>query len=372
MKRNQIIILGSLLLIFALIFIRIASKKKTAEKSLKSEETTIYVPVRVVNNEEKELQIISYGQVTPMSEIDVAVEVQGKLEAGQIEMRPGVSFSAGQVLYRVNNEEAFFSLSSRKLQLSNLVVSAMPDVELDFPSEKNKWFNFMNAIDVRKLLPELPALNSAKEKMFMTSRGILAEYYNIKSQESRMEKYVYRAPFSGTVLETYAEPGAIANPGTRLARIAKTNDFEIKVPITLANIANYQKQGSVQFYNSDGELVGSGSIKRISEVVNQQTQSIDVYYKVIPKGGQKIYNGLFLNAAINQSSVSESITVPRMAVTENKINVLKDGKIIVKDILIVGNKPDSLYISGLKNGELVVLDKIELDQKGKIFKGINR
>ncbi len=372
MKRNQIIILGALLLIFALIFISIASKKKPAEKEMKEEATTIYVPTRLVENSEKEMQIISYGQVTPMSEIEVAVEVQGKLKEGALRMKPGVNFSKGQVLYRVDNEEAFYSLSARKTQLSNLVVGAMPDIELDFPKEKDKWLNFMNGIKAESRLPELPAMNSSKEKMFLTSRGVTAEYYNIRSQESRMEKYVYIAPFSGTVIETYSEPGAIANPGARLARIAKTNDFEIKVPIALNDIANYQKQGSVQFYNSDGDMVGTGTINRISDVINQQTQSVDVYYDVRPNSGQKIYSGLFLNVAINQKAMKSSITLPRMAVTGNKVNILVDGKIVSRDIQIVGNKPDSLYISGLENGSHVILEKIEVDTKGKVFKGIIR
>ncbi len=372
MKRNQIIILGSLLVIFALIFFAIAAKKKPVEKATKEEATTVYVPIRKVKNEEKELQIISYGQVTPISEIDVAVEVQGKLEKGQILMKPGVNFSKGQILYRVNNDEAFYSLSARKTQLSNLVVSALPDIELDFPAELNKWLKFNESIQVSKMLPSLPSINSTKEKMFMTSRGVLAEYYNIRSQEARMEKYIYVAPFSGTVIETYAEPGAIANPGTRLARIAKTNDFEIKVPISIENIANYQKTGIVVFHNSDGLMIGTGTINRISDVINQQTQSIDVYYNIRPVSGHKIYNGLFLNAAINQKSISESITVPRLAVTDNKVSILENGKVLSKSITIVGTKPDSVYISGLKDGQNVILDKIEVYKKGKTFKGITR
>jgi|TARA_R110000737_G_scaffold117240_2_gene149945 membrane fusion protein (multidrug efflux system) len=372
MKRNQIIILGTLFLIFAFIFIYIKSKKKEVEKPMKEAETIVYVPVRTALNQEKEMQIISYGQVSTNAEIDIAVEVQGKLEQGAVYLKPGVKFSKGQVLFRVNNEEAYYTLSARKIQLANLVVGAMPDVELDFPSEKTKWLQFLDNIQAGKRLPTLPEMNSSKEKMFMTSRGIIAEYYNIRSAESRMEKYVYIAPFSGTVLETYAEPGSIANPGTRLARIAKTNDFEIKVPISLDNLGNYQKQGSVTFSNSDGLMVGTGSISRISDVINQQTQSVDVYYSIRPVGNQKIYSGLFLNVAINQKAITESITVPRMAVTEGKVNLLKNGQIVPRVIQVVGNKPDSLYISGLENGEQVILEKVEVDTKGKTFKGINR
>jgi hypothetical protein len=372
MKRNQIIILGILFLVFAAIFIYIKSKKKTVDKPLKEAQTIVYLPVRTVQNEEKEMQIISYGQVSSNAEIDIAVEVQGKLEQGAVYLKPGVKFAKGQVLYRVNNEEAYYTLSARKTQLANLVVGAMPDVELDFPTEKTKWLQFLENIQAGKRLPNLPDMNSSKEKMFMTAKGIIAEYYNIRSSEARMEKYVYIAPFSGTVLETYAEPGAIANPGTRLARIAKTNEFEVKVPISLENLGNYQKQGSVTFTNSDGLMVGTGSINRISDVINQQTQSVDVYYSIRPVNNHKIYSGLFLNVAINQKALTESIALPRMAVTEGKVNLLKNGEVIPREIKIVGNKPDSLYISGLMNGEKVILEKVEVNTKGKSFKGIIR
>ena len=79
-----------------------------------------------------------------------------------------------------------------------------------------------------------------------------------------------------------------------------------------------------------------------------------------------------MNAAINQKSISESITVPRLAVTDNKVSILENGKVLSKSITIVGTKPDSVYISGLKDGQNVILDKIEVYKKGKTFKGITR
>lgn len=372
MKRNQIVILGTLFLIFAVIFLIIKVRKNTDEKSIKEALSIAYLPVKIVKNQAKELQIISYGQVSANAEIDIAVEVQGKLELGEMYLKPGVKFSKGQILLRIDNEEAYYTLSARTTQLANLMVGAMPDIELDFPKEKIKWFSFLENIQVGKRLPTLPEFNSSKERMFMTSRGIIAEYYNLRSSEARMEKYIYIAPFSGTVLETYAEPGSVANPGTRLARIAKTNEFEIKVPISLENVASYQKQGSVTFSNSDGSIIGTGSINRISDVINQQTQSLDIYYSIQPVKNQKVYSGLFLNVAINQKAMKESISVPRMAVTNGKVNILQGDKVFSKMVQIVGNKPDSLFISGLADGEKVILEKIELNTQGKIFKGINR
>jgi membrane fusion protein (multidrug efflux system) len=372
MKRNQIVILGSLFLIFAFIFGYIIIKKKPEEKLTKEESSIIYLPVREVKNVGKTLQIISYGQVAPNAEIDIAFEVQGKLEMGVRYLKPGTSFKQGEVLYRINKEEAKYSLESRKSQLSNLIVTSLPDIELDFNSETKKWTTFLESLQANKRMPELPEMKTSKERSFMTSRGVLTEYYNLKSLESRLDKYTYTAPFTGTVIETYAEPGAIANPGGRVARIAKTNSFEVKVPIALEHLDIYQRESNIKFTTADGQLVGTGKIARISDVINQQTQSVDVYYSIQSTGNKRIFSGLYLNAAINQKALLKSISVPRMAVSDSKVSILMGDKIVWKEIKVVGSKPDSVFISGLEDGLQVILDKVETDMKGKTFKGIMR
>ena len=155
----------------------------------------------------------------------------------------------------------------------------------------------------------------------------------------------------------WLRPGAIANPGGQIARIAKTDDYEIKVPIALSKLKAYQATGEVFFTTVEGEEIGSGRISRISEVINQQTQSVDVYYNISTLKDSKVYGGQYLNVGIDQESISSSMTVPRMCVTNGMVTILKDSTVHFQKISIVGSKPDSLYISGVKNGAKIVLDK---------------
>jgi membrane fusion protein, multidrug efflux system len=372
MKRNQLVLIGVFVLISALIFFRIVSNKKEPVKELKEASTVQFVPVADVKNQLRNLQLISYGQITPNTELDISFEVQGKLEKGDLRLKPGVKFKMNQLLYKVNEEEAFFTLGSRKSQLSNLIIGAMPDIELDFPSEKNKWMQFLDQLGPERRLPELPAMRNAREKMFITSKGILSEYYAIRSQESRMEKYYYVAPFSGTVLEVYAEPGSIVNPGGKIARVARTGEMEVKVPISLATIKKFKEIGAAAFTDASGKQVGKGKIIRISDVINQKTQSVDVYYSISAVDNEMIYNGQFVNVAIDQMAAQESFAIPRAAVKDNKVNILVKNKLVSRQILVVGNKPDTLFVSGLNNGEQVLLELIDAASEVKTFKGIKR
>ena len=372
MKKNQIILIGIFVGISALIFFRVSSNKKAPVKEMKEAKTTMFVPVSEVKNVQRELQLISYGQVSPNTELDISFEVQGKLEMGEIRLKPGVKFKMNQLLYKVNEEEAFFTLSSRKTQLANLVISAMPDIELDFPSEKGKWLNFLDQLSPEKRLPELPHIKTNKEKMFMTSRGVLSDYYAIRSLESRMEKYYYVAPFSGTVTEVFSEPGSIVNPGTRIAKIARTGEMEVKVPISLKTLKQFKTEGKAIFTDADGRKLAEGSILRVSDVINQRTQSVDVYYSVTPNKDEMIYNGQFVNVAIAQSAKQESFAIPRAAVREGSVHLLKGDQLIRKDIVVIGNKPDTLFVYGLNNGDQVVLEQFEKSSEIKKYKGIKR
>ncbi|TXI85437.1 MAG: HlyD family efflux transporter periplasmic adaptor subunit [Crocinitomicaceae bacterium] len=372
MKKNQLILIGVFVLITAAIFMRVKLNKKDVVKETKSAQTTLYVPTSKVSNQLNQIELISYGQITPSMEVDLSFEVQGRLEKGDIQLKPGVKFKMNQLLYKVNQEEAFYSLSSRKVQLANLVIGIMADIELDFPSEKNKWVTFMDNLKPENRLPALPTMRSQKERMFITSRGIMTEYYSIRSMESRMEKYFLLAPFSGTVLEIYAEPGSIANPGGKIARVAKTGDFEVKVPISLSTIKLFQQKGTASFTDATGKTIGTGKIIRISDVINQKTQSVDVYYSIQSSSKEMIFNGQFVNVEINQTAAQESFIIPRNAVKGTKVHVIENKKLVQKEIMIVGSKPDSVYVSGLKNGEEVVLEQIEVSSSIKEYKGIKR
>ena len=341
---------------------------------MKPEEKTVYVPVREVQNQLRTVSMESYGQVNPNSEINISFEVQGKLIRGAVTMKPGMKFRKGQLLYRLNKSDSEYSLMARKSALTTLIVASLPDIELDFPNEREKWVDFLNAIGPKSTtLPEyLPETNSEKESLFIVGRNIMTEFYSLKSLEEQLKKFSYYAPFSGTVISVNAEPGAIASPGMMIARIAKTGDYEVKIPIGMDDLDKFKNQKSATFKNSTGKVVGTGKIIRISDVVNQQTQSADVYYSIKASTGSQIYNGMFLTVTIPIEETKNVMTIPRAAMKKGKVTVLEDGKLIERSVLQKGEVPDSVFITGLENGELLVLEELEKVDPAKTYIGIKR
>ena len=358
MKRSQIVLLSLLLVISGLIYIPIVMNKKSYDKQEKKESKIVNVPTREVKNEMHRIAMNSYGQIAPITELMVSFEVQGKLISGDKRLKPGTSFRKGEILYKIDFEEYSTSLVARKMALVGIISQSLPDFSLDFPERKNDWDSFLADIGRSAAMPNLPDLKTQKEQLFWASRNVLSEYYNIVSQEHRLKKYFYAAPFSGTVTEVYAEPGSIVNPGVQVAKIARTGEYELKVPVSLDALAAYKAEKEAQFTDPQGNLIATGKIIRVSDVVNQRTQSADVYYSVKAVEGQQIYNGLYLNVSIAHQKETPSVVLPRTAVTDGKVFALEGSKLVPYEILQVSEKPDSVYVQGLKDGQAVVMEQI--------------
>lgn len=372
MKKSQIILFTVLLVLSGTLYAIVLSNKKEETKEKKGVETQKYISVININNQKRSLTLSSYGQIVPFTELDIAFEIQGRLQKGDLRMKPGSSFSKDDLLYKVNAEEMFFTLNARKAQLANLVIAVLPDISIDFPEEYEKWNGFLNDIKPSGFLPVLPEFSNQKESLFVNSKGIFGEYWSIKSLEEKMSKYIYLAPFSGIVSEVYTEPGSIINPGTRIARIFNREKMEVKLPIPIDVYEKFKRSGKVTFENAKGEPVAQGSLLRSQGKINMNTQSIDAFYSIIPYPNKTLLSGQYVTATID-NLISESVAViPTNAAKENQVYLLKNHKLEPKKIKIISQKQDSLFVEGLNENDTLVIEFITPSKEIKKYIGITQ
>jgi len=358
MKLNSIIILAVVLSLLALLHFCTGSKPETKKDAKKSSDL-VYVPVMEVENKMRTFYLESYGQLSAGQTLDIAFEVSGRLIEGDIRLRPGVRFSKGQLLYSVDSEEAKFAVRARKSAYITLLAQVMPDIKLDFLEEFTIWDTYLSDIDIDNPLPQLPLAKSKKLALLLNQRNIIAEYNNIKSQELRLQKHKYYAPFAGTVTDVFLEPGSIVNPGVRIASSLRTGDYELKIPIRMEELSMYQKNSKVDVFDTYGKQVGVARLTRVSDVVNRMTQSLDAYFSIIPISGAMLYNGMYVNIKLNKETFSEVVALPYLAVKDNQVRVIRDSSIIKVPIQIMASFPDTLLVKGLDNKAQVLINSSE-------------
>lgn len=366
MKKRQIVIISILVFLVLLIGWQLYSNNQAnAKKDNKKKENSIYARVIEVQNNLVPIVINGFGRVNPALSINVSPEVAGVLVHGEVQLKQGVKFRKGQVLFKVDDREAQLALKARKSSFLNLMAGALADIKIDFPDSYQKWLKFFNSIDVSVSFPELPLTSTTQEKTFLASRNVLSEYYNIKKDEIRLSKHTIKAPFNGFFSAVMVQEGSFAGMGTPIATLSQVSDLEVIVPIDKENIYLVKPGQKVSMQTSGNELNWKGTVLRIEQQVNANTQSVNVY--VVPnKQKEQMIPGMYLEVEINAGEVSQSFELPRKALgDDNNIYAIRDSVLHIIKVEVVKKNKDSYIVKGLNDGELIIADQIPNISEGQ-------
>ncbi len=353
-------------ILFIIIVIAIAyfvmgylSSMKTTPESKPRKDAILYVRAKQVNYETNSAVISATGRLSSQEEVDLTSEVQGQILQGNVVLREGTTFRKGDLLLRIFDEEVKNNLKASKSRFMNGIASILPDIRIDYPESYTKYEDFFNSIKIDKPLPELPGLDSEKEKVFLASRNILNDYYSIKSTEVRVERYKLYAPFDGTFTNVFMEVGSVANMGSRIASMIRTDKLELSVPVEAQDIYWIQVGDKVKASTQDGMHSWDGVVVRKSGFVDPGTQSITVYVNLIPSPGNQLYQGQYLKATFSNKTIENSIEIPRNAIFDkNKVFVVENDLLAVRQVNIHKMTSKTVIFSGLEANAWVVTEPL--------------
>lgn len=328
----------------------IASKKAIPTSDIK--ESIVNLRVKKVSYESVDYTLEYTGRVTGNREVNLSAQVGGELFAGDLTFKKGQNFRKGDVLFRVEDNKTRALLQSQKSSLLTQLSKLLPDIEVDFPNEFNKWKSFFGKIDFDKKLPALPDFSNNKEKVFMASNNIISKYYDIVQHEITLDRHTIRAPFDGSVVSCNTEVGSIANPGASLGTIISTDVLEIDVPVKAEDVKKL-KRGMICSVKGNSKDV-SGKISRIAGFRDKQTQMVSVFVKV---DGTYLMEGDYMKVNFDLKSEVPVESVPREAVTrDGYIYTIDSGKLNKKKIEVEQILPDAVLFKGLPEETYVVTE----------------
>jgi len=319
-----------------------ASKIKNVSAVVSSK----FANVQVVLNKTYPVIVSGSGRVMAGTMINISSEVQGLLNS-PISLKKGTSFKKGDLIFKIRDTDAKLSLAARKSNYLSQWTSVLPDLATDHSKQYDKWYNFFNSITVDQPLEEFPKFTTSKEKNFIISRKLLAEYLNIKSDEYRLTKYFQVAPFDGSIVEAYIDQGAIVNPGSPVIQIIRDDELEIEIPLAVKYMQKIKIGSSVTLIENENEFMGK--VVRVGNFINANTQSVPVYIKPINK--LPLYYGMYVKAKLELNALELVCKIPRTAIFgENKIyTVNMDSTIHSTKINIRSSDERNYYVDNLKD-----------------------
>jgi multidrug efflux pump subunit AcrA (membrane-fusion protein) len=292
------------------------------------------------------------GVLKAKQRVELYSEVQGVFRSGSKLFRPGQTYSQGQILIKVDASEYYASVQSAKSNLYNSIAAIMPDLRLDYPNVFQKWQNYLIAFDLNKSTPKLPEMSSELENYFITGRGIVASYYNVKNLEQRLSKYTISAPFNGVLTEALVTEGSLIRNGQKLGEFINPNVYEMEVSIS-KTFANILKVGeTVSLSNLDKTEFYTGKVSRVNGSINPSTQTITVFIEV---AHENLKEGLYLEANLNAKQIDDAIEIDRNLLLEDQqIYVVRDSLLDVISVKPVHFSDTKVVLKDVPNGTIIL------------------
>jgi len=357
--RKSLINIVVIIILFALSYFLYGMLTGFAEspEEKQREDIKLFVRTQKVVYTANTAKIIETGRLSSQHKVDLSAEVQGQILPGNVILKEGTKFKKGELLIRIFDEEAKNNLKASKSRFMNGIAAILPDIRIDFPESYQKYQDFFNSIKIDKPLPELPQLDSDKEKVFLASRNILNDYFNIKSAEVRLAKYRLYAPFNGTFTTVNLETGSVANPGSRIASMIRTDKMELEVPVRIEDAYWIGVGDKVKLSTKDRHLTWTGKVVRKSNFMDPNSQTVTVYIVVSPEKDKPLFPGQYLFAEFASKTLDGTMAIPRNAVFDvDNVFTVEDGLLKKNTISILKKNETTVLFSGLPEGVDVVVE----------------
>lgn len=305
-------------------------------------------------------RVVAYGRLKSSQPVVMTSEVNGILEQGSLNFRPGQSFKKGDLLIKVDDRQMRFDIKSRKSDLLNALASVLPEIRVDFPEHYKKWEDYFNKVSFDKNIPDLPEASNQKIKLYLSRFNVYKIYFNIKSLEIKLDKHSFYASFDGAVISTDLRIGSSVRPGTRLGEIINLESLEMEVPVPAEDISWIDRNEPVVLTSSEIAGQWTGRIERIGKTIDTKTQTVYVYIAVQERD-EKLINGVFMKAEMPGRIIENAVIVLRKAVYEDTyVYVIADGVFDYRRVDVARRELDYVIVKdGLKEGEMMVTEMLQ-------------
>ena len=310
-------------------------------------------------------KINSQGTIRPEHEIIITSEVSGKVEWISTKFLDGAGFSIGDTLMKIEKRDYELALISRESSLFQARL-ALEREEAEANLANIEWKRVGKG-DASSLTLREPQLAQARAVLAAAEAAYEQSKRNLKRTE-------VIAPFDGRVRKKMVDIGANLVPGSRIADIYNTLNYEVRLPVADKDIPflgipldgttlSESSRPSVLLTTSYGgdTFQANGYIVRSESQIDPKTRMISVIATIpMNKMNKKLKVGMFVNAEIDGLSFKNITVVPRSAVKNDMIWVVEENYLRKKSVEVIRYEDDLAFIAdGLNKNDRVLVTRLD-------------
>jgi HlyD family secretion protein len=299
------------------------------------------------------------GKIVSKLKVDVSTSSPGQIVS--VEIKEGEKVSKGQVLARMENEEA---LSEVKRAEGNLLSTQEETALANKTLKRMRRALNLGAISRQQVEEAEASLKSARAK-----EAVARE--ELRSAKLALDKLKVTAPFAGTVTAKYAQVGQWVSPAEPLFTLVDLGQREVEAQVDSAD-ASAISVGQQVFLSSDAfpDQTWEEKVIRIAPATDreQRSNSVAVYVSLGEKAPELRF-GQQVDVEIRTFSSRRTPKLPlRALITRNGktwVGTIDENR--VHFVQVETGMEDLTHVeilNGVKTGQAVIIPKGEALQEG--------
>lgn len=323
------------------------------------------VKVMIAAKRDVTLQIPSQGLVNAIRRTTLAAQVGGRVEK-VTRFKVGERFAENDVLVELDASDYRSAITQAESSLAE-ARSALIQEQARAEQAIRDW---------NKIAPgQKPTdLASRKPQLMSAAARVDAAEDALERAKRDLDRTKIRAPFAGRLSATYTEIGSFLPPGTRVADFDSTGRYEVRLPVSLDDLAfiKSQQEGIVTLKAEIGgeTLTWKGAVVRTEGEVERASRSVYLVVELAEDDTPQnafLKPGLFLRADVEGRVIEDVYEIPRLAfLDETHLRVVdEDDKLLKRQVKVLRRTATTLLVSdGLKDGDRVCLTSLPATIEG--------
>tara|TARA_B110000914_G_scaffold73412_1_gene64365 strand:- start:5157 stop:6284 length:1128 start_codon:yes stop_codon:yes gene_type:complete len=355
MKENKRKIIRALVIIMAaFLLIKLIMSFKPDNSINKLTESTKLINTEIITLSNNTIKIPVNGKLQSINEVNIISEVNGVFYGDNF--KSGIKFKKGDTLGYIKYDELENNLNSQKSNLLNQVSRLVSEIKFDYPQSYDTWLDFMNHIQFNQPVPELPKINDAKFRNYLSGKNFYTTYYSAKATEEKLNKHIIKCDFDGVLNQVEIKSGTPVVFGQKIGKIQDPSKLEFESSTNIKNTLMIKRYQDVIIESDELDGLWNGSVSRINKTIDPSSQNMSVF---IETSGNNLYSGMYVYGNILVGENNDSYLIKRSLINDNKIFIIHDNKLVEKQIDILQITEEEAIIRGLKNGDEILSEPIK-------------
>ena len=373
-NKKSILLIGAILLLSVVITAYLIGNSAKVEKPEEEKEARL-VKTHQITYSPVTLQIEGQGFVRSSRSLVIVSRTDGQAVYCFEDLKSGTEVEEGSLLVRLDEELTLNSLALARVQLIRATASLLSAIKSEQSGTiSQRWNDYLNALNTdSEKIPELPAVQSEREKILTSTYGVLTAYYQVRELENLLSYHRITAPFSGHLEGDGVRPFSFVSAGMHLLTLTDTEHLEVSLPLTREELLLLDElEPEVIIYpagRADESL--SGLLVRKDAVMDRSSQTVMVHIRFDnPEKRALFMPGNYVDIIVSGRTVPRAYAIPRALINADQtINVYREGRLEFQPVEIAARQGDRVILAPtLPEGTEVITTRLQKPLPGMELK----